>query len=134
MKDLSTGAPLLQGVTKDELYKWPVSPSFSKSFFASPTPKTSISFWHSRLGHPSPSILNNVISHFHLLVSNKTDKHLSCSHCLINKSHKLPFSNSLITSTKPLQIIFTDVWTSPIMSIDNYKYDLLLIDHYTRYT
>lgn len=54
--------------------------------------------------------------------------------CLINKSHKLPFSNSSIVSTKPLQIIFTDVWTSPITSIDNYKYYLVLVDHYTCYT
>lgn len=58
----------------------------------------------------------------------------SCADCLINKSHKLPFANSSITSTSPLEYIFTDVWTSPITSVDNYKYYLVLVDHYTRYT
>src|SRR5690606_36070709 len=57
-----------------------------------------------------------------------------CSHCLINKSHKLPFYSNTITSTKPLEYIYTDVWTSPILSVDQYKYYLIFVNHFTRYT
>lgn len=30
--------------------------------------------------------------------------------------------------------MFSDVWTSPITSVDNYKYYLILVDHHTRYS
>ena len=57
-----------------------------------------------------------------------------CSDCAINKTHKLPFHQTTITSSRPLQYIFTDLWSSPVVSIDNYKYYLVLVDHYSRYT
>lgn len=59
---------------------------------------------------------------------------MSCSECLLNKSHKLPFSQNSIISTKPLEYIYTDVWSSPIISFDNFKYYLVLVDHFSRYT
>lgn len=62
------------------------------------------------------------------------NKQTPCSHCFINKSHKLPFHTNTITCKKPLEYIYTDVWTSPILSIDQYKYYLAFVDHYTRYT
>ena len=63
-------------------------------------------------------------------------KYLSshCNSCNINKSHKLPFSNSSLTSTAPLQLIFTDVWSSPLHSYDNFKYYVIFVDHFTKYT
>lgn len=134
VKDLSTGVPLLQGQTNGELYEWPVDPSQAVALTATTTSKNTMSFWHSRLGHPSFSILNNVVSKLSPPIFN-TSKHLIfCSDCMINKSHKLPFATSSIVSTRPLEIIFTDLWTSPILSIDNYKYYIILVDHYTRYT
>lgn len=133
VKDLSSGVPLLQGRTKDELYEWPVTRSNIHSLLASTSPKTSSHKWHSRLGHPSFSVLQSVASQFALPMSSSS-KHLSCTHCLINKSHKLPFAQSSITSSRPLQYVFSDVWSSPITSVENHKYYLVLVDHYTRYT
>ncbi|CAA7019426.1 unnamed protein product [Microthlaspi erraticum] len=134
VKDLSTGVPLLQGKTKNELYEWPVSQSQAAAFSTATNSRASASLWHYRLGHPSSSILDNVISTFSLPVSASSQKLLSCSNCLINKSHKLPFSENTIVSTHPLHYLYSDVWTSPILSIDNYKYYLVIVDHYTRYT
>ena len=57
VKDLSSGVPLIQGKTKDELYEWPTQPSTFQAFFASSNPKISLSDWHFRLGHPAASIL-----------------------------------------------------------------------------
>ena len=33
----------------------------------------------------------------------------------------------------PLEIIFSDVWTSPILSIDGLRYYCMFVDHFTRY-
>ncbi|CAA7018700.1 unnamed protein product [Microthlaspi erraticum] len=134
VKDLRTGARLLQGRTKDELYEWPMSTKNTISLFASPTPKTASHTWNSRLGHPSPSVLKTIVSQFALPFSDSSNNHSSCSHYLINKSHKLPFYSNTISSTKPLQYIYSDVWSSPIVSVDNFKYYVILVDHYTRYS
>ncbi|KAG7536467.1 Integrase catalytic core [Arabidopsis suecica] len=134
VKDLSSGVPLLHGRTKDELYEWPIKPSQALSLFASPCSKATHASWHSRLGHPSSSILNTVISTYSLPILNPAQKLLSCSDCLINKSHKVPFSLSTITSSRPLEYIYSDVWSSPIISLDNFRYYLLFVDHFTRYT
>ena len=134
VKDLRTGVPLLQGRTNNELYEWPVSSPQAVAMVSSVGPKTTLTSWHSRLGHPSSSVLNSVISQFSLPVLSSSQKLLSCSDCLINKSHKLPFSQTTIVSNRPLEYIFTDVWTSPIHSTENHKYYLVLIDHFTRYS
>lgn len=38
-----------------------------------------------------------------------------------------------IVSNHPPELMYSDVWTSPVMSVDNYKYYLVIVDHYTRY-
>lgn len=96
--------------------------------------KTSLASWHYRLGHPSASILNTLVSRFSLHVSSTLHKNLSYSDCLLNKSHKLPFSQTSIVSTRPLDYVFTDLWTSSILSIYNFKYYLVMVDHFSRCT
>ena len=137
VKDLSTGTPLLQGRTKNELYEWSMISMQAKAFSSSYRTKTSIASWHSRLGHPSPPMLQSIISKHSLPVASTSStfsKSALCFDCLINKSHKIPFQNISITSHRPLQYLFTDLWTSPITSIDNNKYYLIFVDHFSRYT
>lgn len=57
-----------------------------------------------------------------------------CPDCAINKTHKLSFFQNTITSSRPLQYIYIDLWSSPVLSVDGYKYYLVLIDHFSRYT
>ena len=109
-----------------------MSSSHITAFSTSPSPKTTITSWHSRLGHLAPPVLKTIVSQFSLPVSNSTQTH--CNDCSINKSHKLPFYETSIVSGGPLEYLFTDVWTSPLISVDNYKYYLAIVDHYTRYT
>ena len=64
------GEILLQGQTKDSVYKWPKVTSKSSpllSFFAG---KTTSFEWHHRLGHPLPPILKHITSSFKLELSN----------------------------------------------------------------
>ena len=96
------------------------------SFFA-------ISMWHSGLGHRSLHIFHKFLS---ILNVSFPDEHLcsfSCTSCNINKSHKLSFAKFGITSSSPLDVIFSDVWTSPISSSDGFKYNVIFFDHYTKY-
>ena len=46
----------------------------------------------------------------------------------------MPFHLNTITSTQPLEYLYTHVWTSPVTSIDHFKYYLVIVDHFTRYT
>lgn len=57
-----------------------------------------------------------------------------CNSCCTNKSYKLPFSDSTFTSNAPLELIFPNVWSSPVLSLDNMKYYAIFVDHFTRYT
>lgn len=51
------------------------------------------------------------------------------------KSHKLPFALSETTSFHPFDLVHKDVWgPSPIPSNKGYRYYLLIIDDFTRYS
>lgn len=62
-------------------------------------------------------------------VSNLTKAFVACS---CNKIHKLPFAISSLSITKPLELVYTDVWGPfRIASKEGYKYYVSFIDHYT---
>jgi hypothetical protein len=136
VKDLRTGATLLKGPTKDGVYVWPQSCHSnhrSPPLLAFSSIKTTPSAWHQRLGHPSLSIFRYLVSKFNLELSSPSEVSFNCNSCHCNKSHKLPFSVSTLSSSAPLEIIFSDVWTSPIVSVDCYKYYVIFVDHFTKY-
>ena len=89
--------------------------------------------WHSCIGHPSLHIFCKFLS---VLNISFHDDHLcsfSCTSYNINKSHKLPFTKSSITSSSPINVIFSDVWTSPVSSFDGFNYYVIFVDNYTKY-
>ena len=133
VKDLNSGAQILHGQSKDGGYEWPSqsAPISSSSVFISSV-KCPLSLWHSRLGHPALPILNSVVLKSLLPLSNK-DSNFHCTDCLVSKSHKTPFSQTSLTSSHPLELVFSDVWTSPVFSVDGYKYYVIFADHYTHY-
>ena len=62
--------------------------------------------WYHKLGHPSHKIFKDFVSHFNLELSTLVSSTFTCNDCLCNKSHKLSFSKSSLTSSQPLEIIF----------------------------
>lgn len=51
------------------------------------------------------------------------------------KSHKLPFARSESVSSEPFELVHMDVWgPSPVPSNKGFRYYLLVIDDYTRYS
>jgi hypothetical protein len=131
VKDQVTGAVLMRGPSNGDLYIY--NPN-SSSPTALSTVTSTVSLWHARFGHPSPRVLTQMLSNCGLS-RNFNSKTLHCNSCSINKSHKLPFSLSSIQTFSPFELIFSDVWgPSPVTSINGYKYYLVFVDHFTRYT
>ena len=122
---------------RDGVVYWPKSvPLWSSALVLSSSVWSSFSgifMWHSRLNHPSLHIFHKFLS-----VPNISfpDDHLcsfSCTSCNINRSHKLPFAKSSITSLYHLDVIFSNVWTSPMSFSDGFHYYVIFVDHYTKY-
>jgi len=132
VKDLRTGQTLLQGPNKNDIYEWPLTVPVQPSAMVGV--KTSVNEWQKRLGHPSSRTLQSLLQKFSLPVSSKNICLTLCSSCQCNKSHKLPFTMSSLTSNGPLEIIFIDVWgPASVESIDQNKYFVIFVDHFTKY-
>ena len=127
------GAILLKGHTKDGVYEWSVSSSLTAPLVAFSSVKTSSFEWHHRLGHPVFPILKHIVSHYQLDLSSSLISDFLCNVCHYNKNHKLPFSTSTVVSSQPLEIIFSDVWTSLVISHNGFKNYIIFVDHFTKY-
>jgi len=150
IKDMQTKEILLQGPSEAGLY--PIylqqlqSNKFkSKAAFLSSTAFLShftaflgvsapVEVWHSRLGHPSISTLNKLLQQSLLPCTCSLKINKMCDPCQLAKSKKLPFSDSTRISSHPLELIHSDVWTSPILSLGGCKYYVLFIDDHSRFT
>ena len=137
VQDRHSGITLVHVQSRDDVYYWPKSVSIRSSALVMSSSVRSlffaISIRHSHLGHPSLHIFHKFLS---VLNISFLDYHLcsfSCTSCNINKSYKLPFTQSRITSSSPLDVIFSDVWTSPISSSDDFHYYVIFVNHYKKY-
>ena len=138
VQDRQTGVIMVTGQRKDGVYLWPKSttPTSNNQVAAFSSFKKSsslISLWHSRLGHPSAKIFSQQLSSLGISFSHSVLNNFSCNSCFINKMHKLPFFESTVTSNSPLELIYSDVWTSPVHALDGYKYYVIFVDHFTKY-
>jgi len=126
VKNQDTKEIILQGKFKDDLYVFPtiqcsLKPSVSHTTL-NPASNT-FQLWHSRLGHASSRFFHNVMK----LCNVTCKKHdFFCQTCAIVKSHQLPFNDSLTVYTKPLQLVFIDIWgPSHVSSSNGSKYYIL---------
>lgn len=134
VKDRITGAILLKGACKDGVYPFPEDlPLPSNKIVAYVHNRTTIDGWHKRLGHPASKLVNHLISTFSL-PTHKNGHVSPCTSCSQNKAHRLPFNNHGLTSTAPIELIYTDVWgPSHEIGIEGSKYYVIFIDHFTKY-
>lgn len=105
MKDLTLGETLFKGQVKFGVYEYQ---SFRPQVFASTLNPLDC---HHRLGHPSFKFFRQLVSRFQVNVRSISTS--DCNSCACNKSHKLPFSISTITSTSPLQYVYIDLCMAP---------------------
>jgi hypothetical protein len=136
VKDLKTHALLLEGRSENGLYPLRLRNCSSKSaptFTAFLGLKTSFCIWHSRLGHSSFKTVSHVIKANSLPTSNEHQADF-CDFCPLGKSKQLPFKSSTRITTHVLELIHTDLWTSPVYSHSGCKYYIIFVDDFTRYT
>ena len=94
--------------------------------------------WHRRLGDLNSHVLQ-VLFKFGLLenknlTSSKNDI-VDCASCKLGKSETLPFPLHKTSTTKPFELVHTDVWgIAPIISHEHYRYFVTFIDDFTRFT
>ncbi|KAD4585815.1 hypothetical protein E3N88_23416 [Mikania micrantha] len=86
--------------------------------------------WHHKLGHPSIRIFKKIAK---CLGLNFNFHNFHCTSCSINKSHKTSFGMNSFTTTKPLQLIYSDVWGPVEKSIDGFTYYVIFVDFHTKY-
>ena len=105
IKEEGTGRPLLKGIVRDGLY---MSNQFNNPPVAFAAKKVTMELWHQRLGHPHLKILRCIIA-THGLPTFVYNKKSFCDACLSSKSHKLPYANSKNQTSRPLELIHSDL-------------------------
>ena len=87
----------------------------------------SMMMWHLKLGHMSEQGLK-ILSKRKLLLGLKSVSLPFCKHCVTNKQYRLKFSRSITRSKCILDLIHSDVWESPDISIGGAKYMVTFIN------
>ena len=124
VKDRISGKVLLRGQLKDGLYHFsPTQPSHALlGEHASPPA------WHARLGHPNLRVLSQILNKDGLPTTHQSSSFV-CEYCMISKNHKLPFIRSSSTSSKRLQLLYSDLWDpAPTLSHASFSYYVIFID------
>jgi hypothetical protein len=137
VKDNMTGTVLLQGPSENGLYPihlHQLQANKLKEFSAFIGVKTTDMVWHQRLGHPSNAVFLRVLSSQHLPLSGPVNKHSVCESCQLGKSKQLLFSLSSRCTKFPLELIHSNVWTSPVSSSSGCRFYVVFVDDYSRYS
>jgi transposase InsO family protein len=135
IKDRATKQTLLQGTCKGGLYPLPAAAFKNKHVLSvSSGAQPSLERWHHRLGHPSFSIVQQVVNKHKLPCSSQPRIGSVCDSCQMGKSHQLPYQRSSSQSKFPLELIFSDVWGPACDSFGRYQYYVSFIDDHSKFT
>jgi hypothetical protein len=136
IKDMLNKEVFLQGLSRAGLYliflqqfcSNKASCKATSSFTASIGVTAAINVWHLQLVHPLTPVLQQLLQKSFLTVTDPTKIQTLCEPCNLSKSKKLPFLASSHVSYGPLELIHSDVWASPVMSIGGCKFYVVFID------
>ncbi|PKU79142.1 Retrovirus-related Pol polyprotein from transposon TNT 1-94 [Dendrobium catenatum] len=131
-KDRKTNQVILSGPCSHGMYKVSTADSPAQAI-ALQTFRTSSNSWHLRLGHPHQRVMHNISCcnpALHIVPTK-----FVCTSCLSCKGHKLVFENSVRRTKAPLELVHSDVWgPSPVSSNQGFRYYLLIVDDFSRFT
>ncbi|WVZ90565.1 hypothetical protein U9M48_036856 [Paspalum notatum var. saurae] len=131
IKDQVTKNIILRGRCHRGLYPLPSTHPIKQAFGAV---KPSLSRWHSRLGHPSSSIVARIVSNNNLPFSVESNRESVCDACQKAKSHQLPYHRSSSVSKYPLELVYSDVWGPAPRSVGGRNYYVSFIDDFSKFT
>jgi len=129
IKDLKMGKMIFRRPSNDGLYSMNIHHQIStaKSHpFVFLGARVAAQVWHSRLGHPALATISKLLSN-KCLPTMGSDSLSFCHVCSLSKNFKLPFQLSNYASNNPLDLINSDVWSSPIASMRDSKYYVYLL-------
>ena len=95
--------------------------------------KPSKTLWHHRLGHPSSQVVQQILSRHNLSFALDENNSRVCDACQHGKSHQLPYPRSSSRSSRPLELVFSDVWGPAPVSAGRYSYYVSFIDDYSKF-
>lgn len=131
VKDKVTGRIVLWSKSNSPLYPLYAAPSQVGSF-ALAASLTSADRWHQRLGHANHRSLDFLRKSMKMSMSDKSCS--SCVFCMDGKSHRFPFPTNLNRASFLHVFLHSDVWTSPVYSNSGFKYFILFVDDFLRFT
>ncbi|KAM0987670.1 hypothetical protein ACFX2I_011694 [Malus domestica] len=134
VKDLHSENVLFKGPVCDGFYPFPTTiySAGTQHAFAA-TFKASQDIWHQRLGHPSSRIMNKIASTSCISFTGSSHQSL-CSSCAMGKCSKLPFPYVSYSSSKPLELLHTDIWgPSPVSSVQGFQYYIIFVYDFSKY-
>jgi hypothetical protein len=131
VKDLSTWNVNTRCNNSGPLYtmRLPSHPASSSHVVAPLTLVASASTWHRRLSHPGVDILLKLSHDSSVICSRRT--HDLCHACQLGHHTHLPFIILNSHAYNNFDLIYCDLWTSPIVSISSYKYYLVILDDHS---
>lgn len=129
VKDLVTRAQFLQAENVRDVYYT----SMGQRQQINVTIESSITAWHHQFGHPSNNTLRKLINCYKIGIKSADVTNFNCPSCNINKSPKLPFSKNSLPSSRSLQLLYTDVWSTSGKSVDGYSYYVIFVEFFTKY-
>lgn len=85
------------------------------------------------LGYPSFKTVSSILESCNIKVPNKIPSF--CKACCYGKSHKQPFFRSLTSHSKPLELVYTDLWgPAPVHSTHGFIYYIIFVDSFSQFT
>jgi hypothetical protein len=131
IKDQDTRRTILRGPCHRGLYPLSTDSSLKQ---ANAVDKPTVSKWHNRLGHPSLPMVTKVIDNNNLSCSSVSNKKSVCDACQQAKSHQLPYSRSVSSTSFPLELVHSDVWGPAVESVGRKRYYISFVDDFSRFT
>ena len=127
VKDLQTKKTILCCKSSGDLYS--ILASLNKDVQST---ASSPYLWYKRLGHTNNATLQSVLRSDSLL-SNKDHLPSVCNSCILGKHIKRPFYFSENHTSERFNIIHSDIWTSPVQSINGIRYYVLFLDQHSQF-
>lgn len=95
---------------------------------------TLISTWYQWIGDSISRVLKFIFNKLSLPFHER-ERFSHLNSCLSNKSHRQPLGQLTLSRSKPLQVIFSDLWgPSSILSLIKKLHYCIFVDQHTRYT
>ena len=126
-QDRVTKMKIGEGFFLNGLYFISTNSSLSKCFLLNSNASQQ-KLWHKRLAHPSFPVLSRLFPNFCKVAH-------ECEICHLSKQTRLPFKLSHSRTTKPFELVHSDVWgPASIDSFDGYRFYVTFIDDFSRST